>query len=310
LDPFSFYISAFLLIKTLKITFMTYQHTRLLLIACIPFFCATVLFGGTLVMMKTPAGEIDVELFDDEKPITVSNFLSYVESGAFEGTFFERWAPGFVIQSGGFVVSNHYTESASLHNLASGPTITNEYTVGQEYSNIFGTIAMARGSGVNSASASWFINLGDNAFLDSVNGGFTVFGQVVRGTNVLNKFQSEQSMLDAMMGFITDPHPLVPTFEYLPVATTNNVATLADLVYTEVEILKLDEIVSVAAGGQMICWNSVSNANNHIEYKTSLTSTLDWMSLVSTNGTGERMCFVDENPLSTGRVYRITIDFE
>lgn len=138
-----------------------------------------------LIEMDTPLGPILIRLFNEDKPVTVSNFLNYVESGRYQDMFFHRAVSNFVVQGGGF-----YIEGNSPIPVTTDPPITNEYNVGRQISNTYGTMAMARvGGQTNSATSQFFFNLKDNSFLDSVDGGFTVFGEVVEGTNVLEFFK-------------------------------------------------------------------------------------------------------------------------
>lgn len=124
---------------------------------------------ATTVTIQTSLGGIDVELFDTSTPLTVANFLNYVNSGAYGSSIIHRSVPGFIIQGGGFK-----TTTAAIP--ANAP-VANEFKA----SNLRGTIAMAKlGGDPNSATNQWFINLADNsANLDAQNGGFTVFGQVI-----------------------------------------------------------------------------------------------------------------------------------
>ncbi len=129
---------------------------------------------AVIVRVETPLGSFEIELFPDVAPITVANFLRYVEDGDFADSFIHRSVPGFVIQGGGFVFAGDAPAA-----IATRPPITNEFG----RSNLRGTIAMAKqGGDPNSATSQWFINLADNAAaLDTQNGGFTVFGQVIGG---------------------------------------------------------------------------------------------------------------------------------
>jgi cyclophilin family peptidyl-prolyl cis-trans isomerase len=146
-----------------------------------------------------PFGSLDIELFDQEKPETVKNFLRYVYRGVYSNLVIHRLVQNFVLQGGHVkILDSASTDAFSEYTegLNYGP-ITNEYSVGPELSNEFGTIAMARiGGQPNSASAQWFFNLTNNPFLDSVDGGFTVFGRVVNttnaftGTNLLQHFNT------------------------------------------------------------------------------------------------------------------------
>jgi cyclophilin family peptidyl-prolyl cis-trans isomerase len=136
-----------------------------------------------------------IELFDD-KPITRNNFMAYVNGGKYNGMFMHRLSHNFVMQGGAFYPGwvaeptlpsfpwSLRSDSAVQVDLdgnpaTANPQILNEYSVGQTRSNVRGTLAMARvGGQVNSATSQWFVNYGNNAFLDGVDGGFTVFGEV------------------------------------------------------------------------------------------------------------------------------------
>jgi cyclophilin family peptidyl-prolyl cis-trans isomerase len=169
-----------------------------------------------------PFGSIDIELFDQEKPEAVKNFLRYVYRGVYSNLVPHRLVPNFVLQGGNVTITNPASTNAFstyMEGANYGP-ITNEYSVGPELSNEFGTIAMARvGGQPNSASAQWFFNLTNNPFLDTVDGGFTVFGRVVNttnaftGTNLLKYFNTvpvESAFIPATF----------ETFSELPVSGT------------------------------------------------------------------------------------------
>ncbi len=125
------------------------------------------------IEMETTAGDIKVVLWPDVAPCTINNFLAYLDSGRYDGTFIHRSVDDFVIQGGGY----EYTSGTdTFSKILRDPAVINEPGA----SNLTGTIAMARVGGVvNSATSEFFINLADNTFLDSVDEGFTVFGAVV-----------------------------------------------------------------------------------------------------------------------------------
>ena len=135
---------------------------------------------ATIVEVETDLGTIEINLYDNATPATVTNFLNYVINGAFTDSIFHRSVPGFVIQGGGFVTDIN----AQLSEVISSPAVANEPV----YSNVRGTIAMAKlGGDPNSATNQWFINLANNAAnLDGQNGGFTVFGEVTVGMDVVD----------------------------------------------------------------------------------------------------------------------------
>jgi cyclophilin family peptidyl-prolyl cis-trans isomerase len=131
--------------------------------------------SGTVVRLQTSLGPIDVALFDTAAPLSVANFMSYVNSAAYTNSFIHRSVPGFIIQGGGYTWSG----GNCCYSVVANAPVLNEYSATR--SNLRGTLAMAKlGSSPDSATTQWFINLADNsANLDFQNGGFTVFGQVI-----------------------------------------------------------------------------------------------------------------------------------
>lgn len=128
----------------------------------------------TIVRVDTSIGSFSLQLYDDVAPVTVRNFVNYVITGRYDGTFIHRTEPGFVIQGGWLTPGAE--EVIPFQPIALGPTIINEFS----RANTRGTIAMAKSDGdPNSATSQWFINLDENTNLDSSNGGFTVFGEVM-----------------------------------------------------------------------------------------------------------------------------------
>lgn len=141
--------------------------------------CLGGMFSGlaqaTTVRLETVLGPVDIELYDAEAPLTVANFLNYVNSGAYNGSFIHRNVPGFVIQGGGYTLGSAATLPTKV---PAGPAVVNEFSATR--SNVRGTVAMAKlGGNPNSATTEWFVNLANNASnLDFQNGGFTVFGRI------------------------------------------------------------------------------------------------------------------------------------
>jgi cyclophilin family peptidyl-prolyl cis-trans isomerase len=132
-----------------------------------------------MVRFSTTLGDFTVEFFDKEAPISVENFLRYVDEEHFDGTLFHRTVPGFVIQGGGL--------TAGMRPKKTRAPIANEATNGLK--NTRGTLSMARTNEVNSATSQFFVNLKDNAFLDhsKTQFGYAVFGRVVEGLDVVDK---------------------------------------------------------------------------------------------------------------------------
>ena len=132
-----------------------------------------------MIILSTSLGDITVELDAAKAPITVKNFLGYVESGFYDGTIFHRVIPDFMVQCGGF--------TPDMAQKKTNPPIKNEANNG--LSNEPYTLAMARTSDVDSATSQFFINLADNEVLDhgKRDFGYEVFGRVVKGTEVVDK---------------------------------------------------------------------------------------------------------------------------
>jgi cyclophilin family peptidyl-prolyl cis-trans isomerase len=131
-----------------------------------------------MVVLNTSHGKIAIELHADEAPLTVENFLRYVDDGYYDGTIFHRVIPGFMIQGGGF--------TSDMRQKQTNPPVKNEADNGLKNSR--GTLAMARTAAVDSATSQFFINLSDNAFLDhgKRDFGYAVFGRVVEGMDVVD----------------------------------------------------------------------------------------------------------------------------
>ncbi|MER3447981.1 MAG: peptidylprolyl isomerase A [Candidatus Dadabacteria bacterium] len=135
--------------------------------------------GNPVVIISTSMGDIEIELYLDKAPVTIKNFLSYVNDGFYDGTIFHRVIPGFMIQGGGF--------TPDMKQKPTKAPIKNEADNGLK--NDAGTIAMARTSAVDSATSQFFINLVDNNFLDhgARDFGYAVFGRVIGGIDVVRR---------------------------------------------------------------------------------------------------------------------------
>ncbi|OTG86515.1 peptidylprolyl isomerase [Acinetobacter sp. ANC 3813] len=136
---------------------------------------------NTIVEMKTSQGTIEIELFNDKAPISAKNFENYVKADFYKGTVFHRVIPGFMIQGGG--MDAQMTEKDTL------APIKNESSNGLKNSR--GTLAMARTNDPNSAKSQFFINTVDNDFLNksAMNAGYSVFGKVIKGMDVVDKIE-------------------------------------------------------------------------------------------------------------------------
>lgn len=175
---------------------------RILLIATTLFSLSiaapAALAASTHVLLTTSMGDIELELDNDKAPISVNNFVDYVNSGFYNGTIFHRVIPGFMVQGGGF-------NPAMVQKTPNAP-IKNEANNGLK--NNRGTVAMARTSVVDSATSQFFINLVDNDFLNysgpsQSTYGYAVFGKVTKGMDVVDQIAKVTTVSNG-------PHQNVP----------------------------------------------------------------------------------------------------
>jgi len=151
------------------------------------------------VELRTNVGTVVIELYPENAPKTVENFLQYVKDGFYDGTIFHRVIPGFMVQGGGF--------TPNMQQKTTRPVIRNE--AGNGLRNAVGTVAMARTADPHSASAQFFINVAENDFLDFKSPdekgyGYTVFGRVTAGMDT-----TVQKMVQAPTATV-GPHQNVP----------------------------------------------------------------------------------------------------
>ncbi|MBU6420627.1 MAG: peptidylprolyl isomerase [Gammaproteobacteria bacterium] len=132
-----------------------------------------------MIHMTTSLGDLTLELYPDKAPLSVENFLAYVDEGFYNGTVFHRVIPKFMIQGGGFEPDMHQKKPhAPIRNEAANGLLNTRYS-----------IALARTSDIHSATSQFFINLTDNAFLDhgQRDYGYAVFGKIVKGTEIVDR---------------------------------------------------------------------------------------------------------------------------
>ena len=293
----------------------------------IPFYLLLLLtvgvaHAGTLVQFRTALGNIEVELFDQQKPITTENFKRLVQSGAYQNTFFHRVIPGFVAQGGGY-----FTGNPNATNLFAPPfsnvgvvpnfgAITNEFGTGPLLKNTNGTLAMAKASGdPNSATSEWFFNLANNSTnLDNQNGGFTVFGRVLRDTGPTNtggvlgflNLISIGNYLVNLQRWYGANDPVVNLFQALPVSySATNAPSYQSLLYVDISLLSVQ--VTATNNQRQISWNSITGKTNFVEYTTALPPA--WQPLASSIGNGNRITVTDSNAPATFRFYRVRVPY-
>lgn len=279
---------------------------RTVLVIALLYSAGTAVRAGTYVQFRTIWGDIDVELYDEDKPVTVRNFLRYVQSGRYTNMFFHRCPTNsfgvtdFVVQGGGWAIN---PTNGSINPVPKFAAIPNEFGVGRRFTNTYGTLAMAKVSGdTNSASSEWFFNLNNNSFLDNgPDGYFTVFGHMVRGTNVLNQY------LGRSINF--GLQNLGGAFETLPVIYVGaRPPSLNELEYVDISLLSV-KVTPAANSTREISWNSLNTNRYRVEYTTNLPPI--WHLLIQTNGIGrfgETMRVTDPATTAPRRFYRVRQD--
>ncbi len=154
------------------------------LASCVSLSSAMAQTHPPRVTLETSLGNIVLELDPQRAPVTVANFIQYVEDGHYDGTVFHRVIPNFMIQGGGFTADMRQKPTRAPIELESRNGL----------SNVVGTVAMARTNVPNSATAQFFINVTNNAFLDQANArdghGYAVFGRVVSGMDVVERIRT------------------------------------------------------------------------------------------------------------------------
>ena len=272
--------------------------------------------AGTLVIFhmfigaNNYAGDVEVELYDDDKPITVKNFLKYLDNGYYVNNFFHRCEPGFVLQGGGANTSSPANTNLFQSFNYVPPVygeITNEFYSGTLRSNTYGTIAMARGADLNSATSQFYFNLADNsALLDNSTNYYAVFGQVLRGTNILNLFNTLGDNGNGIVNMETFYGLSTNTLflSELPVDYIGNAPPhYSDLIYMIINTLNLQ--ARLTNNAMQLSWNSITGLTNNVEFSTALPAS--WQVLTNPVGNGASMIATDTNKLAAQRFYRIHV---
>lgn len=168
-------------------SWMRHLSLTLVLLTLLPVAAAT-----PRVIFETSAGEFEVELLPEQAPVTVANFLDYVEADFFDGMIFHRVIPGYIIQTGSFTPGLRRREPEA--------NIINESLGGP--SNLRGTLSMARQEYPHSANSQFFINVSDNQSLDAQRSrpGYAVFGRVVAGMEVVDAISNVETGVRQRIG--------------------------------------------------------------------------------------------------------------
>ena len=214
--------------------------------------------AATIVEMNTSQGVIEINLFDQQTPKTVANFLSYVQDDSYNETVIHRSVSNFVIQGGGFTFSD------SLDAITTKSAVENEPV----FSNVKGTIAMAKLSGdADSATSQWFFNITDNsAALDTQNGGFTVFGQITAAS---------QSTLDKIAALVHCGETPVVGIIAEQCASTDVTISSANLVTIQ-NVAVIDDDPSSSAG-LIVTANTLIDADTSTDSGSSSGGGIAWL---------------------------------
>ena len=217
---------------------------------------------ATVVEIQTILGSFQVNLTDEATPVTVANFLTYVNDSSYTNSISHRSVPGFIVQAGGFA----FDGITPIVDIESNDPIINEPL----YSNLRGTIAMAKFDGdPNSATNQWFINLADNsAILDAQNGGFTVFGQVIG---------DGMEVVDAIAALFTFPFQApfneIPLIDYPLDAPTDDLTLLNETNLVIVNaVVVTDPTVDSAADLEFVSNTIISDLTQEQEDRITLLS--------------------------------------
>jgi peptidyl-prolyl cis-trans isomerase A (cyclophilin A) len=190
----------------------------LVILACaLPVLCAGVVGAAEpaaknpVVLMQTSLGNIKLELFAAEAPLSVKNFLDYVKNGFYDGTIYHRVIPNFMIQGGGV--------TADMKQKPTGTPVKNEADNGLK--NLRGTIAMARTMVVDSATAQFFINVVDNSALNHRDKtqqgyGYAVFGKVSEGMDVVDKIAAVKTGMQQGFRDVPETPVVIKSIKVLP----------------------------------------------------------------------------------------------
>jgi cyclophilin family peptidyl-prolyl cis-trans isomerase len=271
--------------------------------------------AGVLVQFHTPAGVIAVELFDQDKPFTVQNFLRYAREGVYTNMFLHYCQPATVLQGGGYRTGDRtiYQPAKFFFTVPTFAPIRNEFSAGRRFSNTNGTLAMATVPGhPDSATSQWFFNLTNNSAKDTQNGGTTVFGRVVGGTNALFWFATLQpggggvNPYGGIVNLTTWYGQNAAVFSALPVLYSGFTPPLyTDLAYVDITVLATH--IQRTTNGVTLSWNSVPNRTNRLQFSDQVPPL--WRDLMIATGTGEIMTTTDLVALGTRRLYRVSVDY-
>ena len=203
--------------------------------------------GATIVAVDTPLGGFQIRLFDTIAPEHVENLLNYINDGDYDNSFVHRSVSDFVIQGGNFTYNADGAPNDLIVEVPEDPPIVNNFGL----SNTRGTLSMARlGGEPDSATSQWFINVMDNINLDSIDGGFTVFGHVIGdGMQVVEAINA----LPINSGLVFSALPVI---DFDPASDEDGFVGAENLVFTEFSVLSTDDQPFVINDGVDGAWEN------------------------------------------------------
>jgi len=226
-------------------TFAHACHGKIMLFLAL--ITGAVAANATIVAVATPLGNFQIRLFDDVAPEHVDNFLNYVNDGDYANSFIHRSVSDFVIQGGGFIFDANGAPNDLILEVPKDPPIINNFGL----SNTRGTVAMARiGGDPDSADSQWFVNVEDNINLDSIDGGFTVFGHVIG---------DGMQVVDAINALPINPgltFPTLPVIDFDPATDDDGFIGAENLVFTELSVVSTDDQPFVINDGVDGAWEN------------------------------------------------------
>lgn len=274
--------------------------------------------ANPLALIRTPLGNLDVELLRDQRPETVANFIRYVDSGRYRQTFFHRLQSNFLAAAGCYTATNRGTIDAAYAPISSFKPIANETTRGGIITNVFGTMSLGQvGGESNRLGSEFFFSLSDNYgnFLTQNQGGYPVFGRVRRGLDVLlamNTFKPLFEVRVATNALISIFDENLPDYLFgsavFPVLLFNPrfevEQQLETLLYLDITLLRA--AVKPIPGGARIEWNGVPGRPNVVEFTREFPPT--WEVLRRVAGTDGLMA-ADDLSGEPHRFHRVRIEY-
>ncbi len=262
----------------------------------------------THVEFNTTLGPLLVELYDTEKPQTVQNFLGLVANPAFSELFFHIWGPGSSLSGGEFALYSNWATNPVYTNssypvLNFNASITNEIHVGKFFSNTFGTIAKDNLT-TNITRPTFFINLTNNTHLDTLFGGYNVFGKVIGNTNLLGLFNFAPGTHGIWVTNYYGSGKPGPFFAF-PSLFEGSLAP-KNLIFIHPHVVNPTIRASYNRGTSSVNFNTLSNYTHVVEVATNLPP--DWKLVTFTLGTGTPMSIPDNNTNDPVRIYRVRIE--